>query len=73
MPVVIHQRNSYDAIMEIMEPYHGKIRAVFHCFSAGPEQARHLIDLGHLVWSSPHFAIRRVDRAADGTELVGGG
>ena len=27
----------------------GRVRAVFHCFSNGPAEARRLIDLGHLV------------------------
>ena len=49
LPVVIHQRNSFDTIMEIMAPYHDKVRAVFHCFSGDAAEARHLIDLGHLV------------------------
>ncbi len=49
MPVVIHQRESYEAIMAIMEPYHGKVRAVFHCFSNGIQEAEHLLALGHLI------------------------
>lgn len=47
--VVIHQRNSFDAVMEIMEPYHGRVRAVFHCFSGDWAQAKRLLDLGHLI------------------------
>jgi TatD DNase family protein len=47
--VVIHQRNSFDAIMEIMEPFHGAIQAVFHCFSGDLAQAESLLRLGHLI------------------------
>jgi TatD DNase family protein len=49
LPVVIHQRNSYHEIMEVMAPYHGKVKAVFHCFVNGPAEALQLIDHGHLV------------------------
>jgi TatD DNase family protein len=49
LPVVIHQRNSFHEIMEVMAPYHGKVRAVFHCFVNSPAQAAQLIDRGHLV------------------------
>ena len=49
MPVVIHQRESFEAIMEVMESYHHRVRGVFHCFSGDLAEARHLIELGHLV------------------------
>ncbi|MEM7145187.1 MAG: TatD family hydrolase [Verrucomicrobiota bacterium] len=49
LPVVIHQRNSYHEILEVMAPYHGKVRAVFHCFVNTTADALNLIDHGHLV------------------------
>ena len=30
--VVIHQRDAWDDTLEIMRPYAGKLRGVFHCF-----------------------------------------
>ena len=48
--VVIHQRGDCRAeTLELMAPFHGKLRAVFHCFGGGIQEARELIDLGHLV------------------------
>lgn len=48
--VVIHQRGECRAeTLEIMTPYQGKLRAVFHCFGGTIEEARELIALGHLV------------------------
>ena len=49
MPVVIHQRDSYDDLLAVMRDYSGEVRAVFHCFTGSPEQAAELIDLGFLV------------------------
>jgi TatD DNase family protein len=49
LPVVIHQRNSFDEILEVMRPYHGKVQAVFHCFVNGPAEAAQLIEYGYLV------------------------
>ncbi len=40
--VVIHQRDAWDDTLEIMQPYAGKLRGVFHCFGGSRE-------LGHLV------------------------
>lgn len=47
--VVIHQRDSWDDTLAILEEYTGKVRGVFHCFGGTLEQAEHLFSLGHLV------------------------
>lgn len=47
--VVIHQRDAWDDTLEIIRPYAGKLRAVFHCFGGSLEQANEMIDLDHLV------------------------
>ncbi|MEO8353203.1 MAG: TatD family hydrolase [Chthoniobacteraceae bacterium] len=47
--VVIHQRDAWDDTLEIMKPYTGKVRGVFHCFGGSLEQASTVIDLDHIV------------------------
>jgi TatD DNase family protein len=47
--VVIHQRDAWDDTLEIMRPYSGKVRGVFHCFGGTREQANEVLDLDHLV------------------------
>jgi TatD DNase family protein len=47
--VVIHQRDAWDATLEIMEPYGRTFSGVFHCFGGSLEQANEVIALGHLV------------------------
>ena len=47
--VVIHQRDAWDDTLEIMRPYSGKLRGVFHCFGGTVEQANEVIGLDHLV------------------------
>lgn len=47
--VVIHQRDAWDDTLAILEPYTGKLRAVFHCFGNRPEQAAEILSRGHLV------------------------
>ncbi|HEY2139294.1 MAG TPA: TatD family hydrolase [Chthoniobacterales bacterium] len=47
--VVIHQRDAWDDTLEIMRPYTGKLRGVFHCFGGSLEQANEVIGLDHLV------------------------
>ncbi|MBL9113542.1 MAG: TatD family hydrolase [Verrucomicrobiaceae bacterium] len=47
--VIIHTRNSHDEMLAVIKPFTGRLRAVFHCFSGTLDQAKALIDLGHLV------------------------
>ncbi|MEI6351102.1 MAG: TatD family hydrolase [Verrucomicrobiota bacterium] len=48
--VVIHQRGpAWEDTLDLLQPYQGKLRAVFHCFGGTPEQAEEVIQLGHLV------------------------
>ena len=47
--VVIHQRDAWEDTLEILAPYAGKVRGVFHCFGGTLEQAGEVFDLGHLV------------------------
>ena len=47
--VVVHERDAWSDTVAMLAPFAGKLRAVFHCFGKSIEQARGLIDLGHLV------------------------
>ena len=49
LPVVIHQRNSVEAIRRILADYPDGPPAVFHCFNGGPELARELLDQGYYL------------------------
>ncbi len=47
--VVIHQREAWTDTLEILRPYTGKLRGVFHCFGGSPEAAAEIAAMGHLV------------------------
>src|SRR5204862_1589592 len=38
--IVVHQRDAWRDTLELMEPYIGKVRGVFHCFGGTTEEAR---------------------------------
>jgi TatD DNase family protein len=47
--VVIHQRDAWENTLELMRPYTGKVRGVFHCFGGSIEQANEVLAMDHLV------------------------
>ena len=48
-PVVIHERECADDLLELLAPYRGRLRGVFHCFGESAEVARRVLDLGFHV------------------------
>lgn len=48
-PVVIHNRDADDALMDILRQRAGKPRGILHCFSGDLAMARAAIDLGFLI------------------------
>ncbi len=47
-PIVIHSREAIDDTLAMMKPY-TSIRAVFHCFTGTPGEARKILDQGYLL------------------------
>lgn len=47
--VVVHQRDSWEDTLNILRPFSGRIRAVFHCFGGTLAQAEELLSLGFCV------------------------
>jgi len=47
LPVVVHQRNAQQEVLEILKDY--SVRGVMHCFSGTKEYAEECIDLGFYI------------------------
>lgn len=47
--VILHNRESWDDLVALVMPYSARLRAVFHCYTGSLDQARPLLDAGHLV------------------------
>ena len=46
MPIVIHSRDSFDEIFEVLQQFKSnKLRGIFHCFTGNVEQANKIVDL----------------------------
>jgi TatD DNase family protein len=50
LPVVIHSRNSFDEIFQLLDEVRRPgLKGVFHCFTGNPEQAEHIIAMGFML------------------------
>jgi TatD DNase family protein len=47
LPVVIHCRNSFNEVMEIVKEEHNeRLKGIFHCFTGTEEEAKQVMELG---------------------------
>ncbi|MGZ4090128.1 MAG: TatD family hydrolase, partial [Bacteroidia bacterium] len=46
-PIVIHCRDAFDEIYEVLTSFATRPKAIFHCFSGNTEQANKIIELGN--------------------------
>ena len=49
LPVVIHDREAHDDILQTLSTFKGKIKGIMHCFSGSREMAQECIDLGFRI------------------------
>ena len=50
LPIVIHARDSFNEIFEVMDRLHDEsLRGVFHCFTGNAEQAQKILDYGNFL------------------------
>jgi TatD DNase family protein len=49
LPVVIHDREAHQDILQALSRFKGKIKGIMHCFSGNKEMAQQCIDLGFKI------------------------
>jgi TatD DNase family protein len=62
---VIHQRDSFDDVITQMEPFRGKVRGVFHCFSEPIPSLNRVLALGSLVSFTGLLTFKTAQNARD--------
>ncbi len=62
LPVVIHNRDSDDDMMEIIREYTPKgLRAQFHCFNAPLEHALEYVRMGHMISFTGNITFKKLE------------
>jgi TatD DNase family protein len=62
LPVIIHNREASDDLMDIIREYkESGLRAQFHCFAGTKSDARELIELGHFISFAGNLTFKNAD------------
>jgi len=48
-PIIIHSRNAVKECLDVLKPYQGSVKGVFHCFGGTIEEANAVIDFGMYI------------------------
>ena len=68
-PVVIHSREATDDTLAVMRGFRS-VRAVFHCFTGSPAEARQILDAGHLIGFTGAVTFKNADSLREAAALV---
>jgi len=61
-PIIVHNRQSNDDIMEIIREYKDSgLRAHFHCFAGNVEEAKELIAMRHFISFTGNITFKKAD------------
>ncbi len=69
MPVVIHDRDSHEDIMNIIKAHKG-VRGVFHSFSGSAEMAKEVLRLGFMISLSGTLTFKNARRPREVAEIL---
>ena len=71
LPIVIHCREAFDDLLPILRSTHLPAdRFVFHCFTAGPDEARQVLDFGAWISFTGVATYRNAREVAEAATLV---
>ena len=70
LPVVLHNRDSWEDLERVLAPRAGELRGVCHSFTEGPERVKKVMDFGLYVGVSGMLTFRRADNIREMTRAV---
>jgi TatD DNase family protein len=68
-PVVIHCREATDDCLAVMRKF-PSVRAVFHCFTGSPDEARKILDAGYLLGFTGAITFKKNDALREAVALT---
>jgi TatD DNase family protein len=68
-PVVIHSREAIDDTLAVMRAFPA-VRAVFHCFTGTPDEARKILDQGYFISFTGALTFKKADALREAAGLV---
>ncbi|MGV3658902.1 MAG: TatD family hydrolase [Prosthecobacter sp.] len=68
--VILHNRESWDDLVSQVLPFSDRVRGVFHCFTGTMDQAREVLEKGHLISFTGIVSFKNAGVIAETARLV---
>lgn len=68
--VILHNRESWDDLTALVLPFSNRLRGVFHCFTGSIEDARPVLEKGHLISFTGIVSFKNAGIIAETARLV---
>ena len=64
-PLIIHSRSGVRACIDMLKPYQGNVKGVFHCFNGTQEEADEILELGFYIGVNGPITFKNAKDAKD--------
>ena len=64
-PLIIHSRSGVRACIDMLKPYQGQVKGVFHCFNGTQEEADEILELGFYIGVNGPITFKNAKDAKD--------
>lgn len=64
-PLIIHSRSGVRACIDMLKPYQGHVKGVFHCFNGTKEEADEILELGFYIGVNGPITFKNAKDAKD--------
>lgn len=64
-PLIIHSRSGVRECIDLLKPYQGQIKGVFHCFNGSKEEANEILELGFYIGVNGPITFKNAKDAKD--------
>jgi TatD DNase family protein len=64
-PLIIHSRSGVRECIDMLKPYQGKVKGVFHCFNGSKEEANEILELGFYIGVNGPITFKNAKDAKD--------
>ncbi len=70
IPVIIHNRDSHQDMLQILSAWQGRVHGVMHCYSGSVEMAKHILDLDYFISIAGPVTFKNARRLIDVVQYV---
>ncbi len=70
LPIIVHVRDAFDDVFDVLRDYSGDVKGVFHCFGGGVDEATEALKLGFWISFAGNVTFKKAGKILDVVRVV---